>query len=93
MSSVASACGQCTAAHYTVLWCVSHWLDSWKQSLSWSVCTVQEMEDEVLRAALAGDLPEVKRLMAKGCPANAKNEVNSTHLSVYIQTLSSSMFP
>ena len=51
------------------------------------------MEDEVLRAALAGDLPEVKRLMAKGCPANAKNEVNSTHLSVYIQTLSSSMFP
>ena len=51
------------------------------------------MEDEFLDAAESGDLSEVKMLMAKGCPANAKNEVNSTHLSVYIQTLSSSMFP
>ena len=93
MSSVASACGRCTAAQYTVLCCLSHWLDWWKHSLCWSVCTVQEMEDEFLYAALTGDLPEVKRLIAKGCSANSKNEVKSTHVSVYIQTLSSSMFP
>ena len=51
------------------------------------------MEDEFLDAAESGDLSEVKRLIAKGCPANAKNKVKSTHLPVYIQTLSSSMFP
>ena len=93
MSSVASACGRCTAAHYTVLWSLCHWLDWWKHSLCWSVCTVQEMEDEFLYAALTGDLLEVKRLIAKGCSASSKNEVKSTHLSVYIHTLSSSMFP
>ena len=51
------------------------------------------MEGAFLVAALAGDLPELKELLRKGCPANAKNEVKYTHLSVYIQTLSSSMFP
>ena len=51
------------------------------------------MEDEFLDAAESGNLPEVKRLIAKGCSANAKNEVKYTHLSVYIQTLSGSMFP
>ena len=93
MSSVASACGRCTAAHYTVMWCLSHWFDWWKHSLCWSVCSVQEMEDEFLDAADSGDLSKVKELLAKGCSANAKDEVKCTHLSVYIQTLSSSMFP
>ena len=51
------------------------------------------MEGALLGAALAGDLPELKELLLKGCPANAKNEVKATHLSVHIQTLSSSMFP
>ena len=51
------------------------------------------MEDEFLDATERGDLPEVKELIAKGCLANAKNEVKYTHLSVYIQTLSGSMFP
>ena len=51
------------------------------------------MEGAFLGAALAGDLPGLKELLRKGCSANAKNEVNSAHLSVYIQTLSSSMFP
>ena len=51
------------------------------------------MEGAFLAAALAGDLPELKELLRKGCTANAKNEVKSTHLSVYIQTPSSSMFP
>ena len=68
-------------------------IEWWKHSLYWSVCTVQEMEDEFLDAAESGNLPEVKWLMAKGCPANTKNEVKSTPLSVYIQTLSSSMLP
>ena len=40
------------------------------------------MEDEFLDAAESGNLPEVKRLIAKGCSANAKNEVKFTHLSV-----------
>ena len=43
------------------------------------------MEDEFLDAALTGNLLEVIRLIAKGCSANSKNEVKSTHLSVYIQ--------
>ena len=51
------------------------------------------MEDEFLHAAESGDLPKVEELLAKGCSANAKNEVKYTHLSVYIQTLSGSMFP
>ena len=51
------------------------------------------MEDEFLSASLRGDLPKVKKLIAKGCPAKAKNKVKYTHLSVYIQTLSSSIFP
>jgi len=51
------------------------------------------MEDEFLAAAESGELPKVKKLIAEGCSANAKNEVKYTHLSVYIQTLSSSMFP
>ena len=51
------------------------------------------MEGAFLDAASIGELPELKELLRKGCPANAKNEVKSTHLSVYIQTLSSSMFP
>ena len=51
------------------------------------------MEEGFLDAAFRGDLSEVKELLVKGCPAHAKNEVKSTHLSVYIQTLSSSMFP
>ena len=42
------------------------------------------MECAVLAAVKSGDLPKVKRLIAKGCPANAKNEVEYTHLSVYI---------
>ena len=42
------------------------------------------MEDEFLDAAKKGDLPEVKRLMAKGCAANTKNEVKYTHLSVLL---------
>ena len=50
------------------------------------------MEDVFLGAAKRGDLPKVKDLLAKGCPANAKNEVKYTHLSVYIQTLSNSIF-
>ena len=40
------------------------------------------MEDEFLDAAERGNLPEVKELIAKGCLANAKNEVKYTHLSV-----------
>ena len=40
------------------------------------------MEDKFLDAAESGNLPEVKRLIAKGCSANAKNEVKYTHLSV-----------
>ena len=51
------------------------------------------MESALLGAALAGDLPDLKELLRMGFPANAKNEVKATHLSVYIQTLSSSMFP
>ena len=51
------------------------------------------MEEEFLSASLRGDLPKVKKLIAKGCPVKAKNKVKYTHLSVYIQTLSSSMFP
>ena len=49
------------------------------------------MEDEFLHAAESGDLPKVEEVLAKGCSANAKNEVKYTHLS--IQTLSGSMFP
>lgn len=84
MSPVASACGRCTAAHYTVMWCTSHWLDWWKHSLCWYVFPVQEMEDKFLAAALRGDIPEVEQLLAKGCSANTKNKVKYTHLSVYI---------
>ena len=47
------------------------------------MCPVQEMEDTFLKAALRGDLPEVEELLGKGCPANAKDEVRYTHLSVY----------
>ena len=82
VSSVTSACDRCTAAHYTVMWCVSHWLDWCKHSLCWSVCPVQDMEDEFLHAAESGDLPKVEELLAKGCSANSKNEVKYTHLSV-----------
>ena len=65
------------------MWCLSHWLDRWKHSLFWSVCPVQDMEAEFLHAAESGDLPKVKKLLGKGCPANARNEVRYTHLSVY----------
>ena len=37
------------------------------------------MERAFLNAALRGALPELKELLAKGCVANAKNEVKSTH--------------
>ena len=50
------------------------------------------MEGAFLDAAWTGDLPELKELLRKDCPANAKNEVKSTHLSAYIQTMSSTMF-
>ena len=49
-----------------------------------SLCPVQEMEGVFLAAAKSGDLPKVKELLAKGCPANGKTEVKYTHLSVYI---------
>ena len=42
------------------------------------------MEGIFLDAAKRGDLPKVKELLAKGCPANDKTEVKYTHLSVYI---------
>ena len=42
------------------------------------------MEGVFLDAAYKGDLPKVKELLAKGCPANGKTEVKYTHLSVYI---------
>ena len=61
-------------------------LDWWKHSLCWSVCPVQEMERAVLAVLAAtgsGDLSKVKKLLGKGCPANAKDEVRYTHLSVY----------
>ena len=51
------------------------------------------MEDKFLSASLRGDLPAVEQLLANGFPVKAKNKVKYTHLSVYIQTLSSSMFP
>ena len=41
------------------------------------------MEDEFFAAAGSGDLSTVKKLLDKGCPANAKDEVRYTHLSVY----------
>ena len=63
--------------------CLSHWLDWWKHSLCWSVCPVQEMERAFLAAAGSGDLSKVKKLLGKGCAANAKDEVRYTHLSVY----------
>ena len=50
------------------------------------------MEAEFLDAALSGNLLEVEKLLARGCSAYAKNEVKYTHLSVYIQTLSNSIF-
>ena len=92
MSYVASACGRFAVAHYTVMWCLSHCLDWRKHSLCWSVYPVQEMEAEFLDAASSGNLLEVEKLLTKGCSAYAKNEVKYIHLSVYIQTLSSSMF-
>ena len=77
------------AAHYTVMWCLSHWLDWWKHSPCWTVCPVQEMERALLAAAKKGDLPKVKKLLGNGCAANARNEVSYTHLSVYTYTLAS----
>ena len=47
------------------------------------MCPVQEMEDKFLAAAKRGDLPEVKKVIAKGCPAKAKNKVKYTHLSTF----------
>ena len=75
VSSVASACGRCAAAHYAVMWCLSYWLDWWKLLSCWSVCIVQEMERAFLAEVKKGDLPKVKKLIGKGCPANAKDEV------------------
>ena len=48
------------------------------------VSFTEEMEGAFLDAAKRGDLPKVKELLAKGCPANDKTEVKYTHLSVYI---------
>ena len=76
----------------TPMWCLSHWLDWWKHSLCWSVCSVQEMEDEFLSASLRGDLPAVEQLLANGIPVIAKNKVKYTHLSVYIQSCQAACF-
>ena len=45
------------------------------------------MEGAFLAAALTGDLPELKELLQKGCPTNAKNEVKYTHVSVHSDTV------
>ena len=74
------------------MWCLSHWLEWWKHSLCWSVCSVQEMEDEFLSASFRGYLPAVEQLLANGCPVKAKNKVKYTHLSVYIQTCQAACF-
>ena len=44
------------------------------------------MEGAFLAAALRGDQPELKELLAKGCPVNAKNEVKSLHTLVCLHS-------
>ena len=47
------------------------------------------MEGAFLDAAYKGDLPKLKELLAKGCSANAKTEVNEVHtlICLYLATV------
>ena len=43
-----------------------------------AVCIIQEMEEELLDAALDGDIAKVKELLGQGLPVDVKDEVNCT---------------
>ena len=43
-----------------------------------AVCIIQEMEVELLDAALDGDVAKVKELLGQGLPVDVENKVNCT---------------
>ena len=43
-----------------------------------TVCTIQEMEVELLDAAYDGDIAKVKELLGQGLPVDVKAKVNCT---------------
>ena len=43
-----------------------------------TLCTIQEMEREMLVAAYDGDIAKVKELLGQGLPADVKDKVNCT---------------
>ena len=44
-----------------------------------TVCTIQEMEEELLDAAQLGDVAKVKELLGQGLPVDVENKVNCTY--------------